>query len=70
MVRILSSAVGLIRDNLSSSRISTLQNELDLVGTSLDGDGSISEGVLVGGGTNADLEADCVVDRKGNGQNA
>ena len=67
MVRILSSAVGLIGNNLNRS---FLQNQLNPVGTSLDRVGSISEGVLVGSGIDANLEADCVVVLKGNRLNA
>ena len=64
VVRILSSTVGLNRDNLRGGR--TLQNQLDLVDTIIEGTSDGSQAVLVGSSGNADLEADCVVELKGN----
>ena len=64
VVRILSSTVGLNRDNLRGGR--TLQNQLDLVDTIIEGTSDGSQAVLVVSSGNADLEADCVVELKGN----
>lgn len=71
MVRILSSAVGLIGNDLVGSMgVWILQSQLDLVGASLDGRWSTSEGVLVGSSGNADLETDCIVRLERNRLNA